>query len=42
MNIVTDTPQAVSLNLSGQAVHVILRIIDIRAQIGPGWVEQQG
>jgi len=42
ISIVTDTPQAVSLNLSGHAVHVILRIIDIRAQIGPGWVEQQG
>jgi hypothetical protein len=39
---ITDTGQAVILDdFSSVTVNVFLRIIDIRAQIGPGWVEQQ-
>jgi hypothetical protein len=39
----TDTGKAVILDdFSSITVNVFLKIIDIRAQIGPGWVEQQG
>ncbi len=37
----TDTGQTVTLNnFSSLTVNVVFKIIDIRAQIGPGWVEQ--
>jgi len=40
-SILTDTGQAVVLDFSSLSkVNIILKIIDIRAQIGPGWVEQ--
>jgi hypothetical protein len=39
----TDTGQALILDdFSSLTVNVFFKIIDIRAQIGPGWVEQQG
>lgn len=39
---ITDTGQSVILDdFSSVTVNVLLRIIDIQAQIGPGWVEQQ-
>jgi hypothetical protein len=39
----TDTGQALILDdFSSLTVNVSFKIIDIRAQIGPGWVEQQG
>ncbi len=40
-NILTDTGQAVVFDFSSLSkVNVILKIIDIRAQVGPGWIEQ--
>jgi hypothetical protein len=39
----TDTGQAMILDdFTSLTVNVFFKIIDIRAQIGPGWVEQQG
>ncbi len=39
----TDTGNSLILNnFSSLTVNVFFKVIDIRAQIGPGWVEQQG
>jgi hypothetical protein len=41
-NIVTDTGQALIIgDFPSITVNVFFKIIDIQAQIGPGWVEQQ-